>query len=143
MEKYWEEDMKSFYNCYNAVEININLPNLFSSKFWLSLSNHHINNHKDCEDFAEENKQNDSIDRQHEIIQHNNNVTSWSELEKIRLILSFHQADLTEIQVINKNIKGLNRRTIYRTFKVINKTKGFKKDLYQEEKVVYVSQLSK
>ena len=43
---------------------------------------------------------------------------------KIRLISSFHQADLTEIQVINKNIKGLNRRTIYRTFKAINEHKG-------------------
>ena len=47
-----------------------------------------------------------------------NDVTSWSQLKKKRrLISSFHQADLTEIQVINKNIKGLNRRTIYRTLK--------------------------
>ena len=44
------------------------------------------------------------------------NCTSWSELKR-RLIESFHQTDLTEIQVINKNIKGLNRRTIYRTLK--------------------------
>ena len=39
----------------------------------------------------------------------------------------FHQADLTEIQVINKNIKGLNRRTIYRTFKAINENKGIQR----------------
>ena len=46
---------------------------------------------------------------------------------KRRLISSFHQADLTEIQVINKNIKGLNRRTIYRTFKAINEDKGIQR----------------
>ena len=40
-----------------------------------------------------------------------------------RLISSFHQADLTEIHVINKNIKGLNTRTIYWTFKAINENK--------------------
>ena len=48
-------------------------------------------------------------------------------MEKIRLIESFHQADLTEMQVINKNIKGLNRRTIYRTFKAINENKGIQR----------------
>ena len=36
-----------------------------------------------------------------------NDDTSWSELkEKKRIIDFFHQADLNEIQVINKNIKG-------------------------------------
>ena len=35
----------------------------------------------------------------------------------------FYQTDLTEMQIINKNIKGLNRRTIYRTFKAINENK--------------------
>ena len=45
-------------------------------------------------------------------------------MQKRRLIKSFHQADLTEIQVSNKNIKGLNRRSIYRTFKAINENKG-------------------
>ena len=40
---------------------------------------------------------------------------------------SFHQADLTEIQVINKNIKRLNRSTIYRTFKAINQSKGIQR----------------
>ena len=71
---------------------------------------------------AEENKQDDSSHSQHDDTQPNH-VTSWSELQKRRLISSFHQADLTEIQVINKNIKGLNRRTIYRTFKAINENK--------------------
>ena len=47
--------------------------------------------------------------------------------KKRKLISSFHQADLTEIQVINKNIKGLNRRTIYRTFKAINENKGIQR----------------
>ena len=36
----------------------------------------------------------------------------------------FHQADLTEIQIINKDINELNRRTIYRTFTSINQSKG-------------------
>ena len=45
-------------------------------------------------------------------------------MEKITLIESFHQTDPTEIQVINMNIKGLNRTTIYRTFKAINENKG-------------------
>ena len=31
------------------------------------------------------------------------------------------------MQFINKNIKGLNRRTIYRTFKAINKNKGIQR----------------
>ena len=47
--------------------------------------------------------------------------------KKERLIESFHQANLTEIQVINMNIKGLNRRTIYRTFKSINENKGIQR----------------
>ena len=46
---------------------------------------------------------------------------------KKKLISSFHQTDLTEIQVINKNIKRLNRRTIYRTFKAINENKGIQR----------------
>ena len=89
-----------------------------------SPSNDHINNLKDYADFAEENKQFDSSHSQHDHTQPND-VTSWSELLKRRLIESFHQAD--EIQVINKNIKGLNRRTIYRTFKAINENKGFQR----------------
>ena len=64
----------------------------------------------------------DSSHSQHDDTQ-SNNVTSWTELEKRRLISSFHQADLTEIQVINKNIKRLNRRTIYLIFKAINENK--------------------
>ena len=111
--------MKSYSNCSNAGEISIDLPHLFSSWLRLSPSNDHINNLKDYGDFTEENKQDDSSDSQHDDTQ-TNHVTSWSELEKRRLISSFHQADLTELQVINKNIKGLNRSTIYRTFKTIN-----------------------
>ena len=68
---------------------------------------------------AEENKQYDSSHSK-EINTQPKDVTSWSELQKRRLIESFHQADLTEIQAI----KGLNRRTIYRTFKAINENKG-------------------
>ena len=89
----------------------------------LSPNNDHINNLKDYADFAEENKQYDSSHSQHDNTQ-SNDATIWSELQKRRLIKSFHQADLTEIQVINKNIKGLNRSTIYRTFKAINENKG-------------------
>ena len=33
--------------------------------------------------------------------------------KKVKLFSSFHLAELTEIQVINKNIKRLNRKTIY------------------------------
>ena len=118
--------MKSYLNCSNARYINIDLPDLFISKLCLSPSNHHINNIKDYGDFAEVTKQYDSSDSQHDDTQPND-VTSWNELYKRRLIDSFHQADLTEIQVINKNIKGLNRRTIYRTFKAINENKGTQK----------------
>ena len=107
MEKYWEEDMKSYSNCFNAGELNIDLPNLFWSKLCLSSSKDSKNNLKDYGDFAEENKQYDSSHSQHDDTQPND-LTSWSEFEKRRLISSFHQADLTEIQVINKNIKGLN-----------------------------------
>ena len=118
--------MKSYSNCSNAGEISIDLPNLFSSKLCLSPNNHHINNLKDYGDFAEESKQYHSCDSQHDDTQLND-VTSWSELQKSRIISSFHQADLTEIQVIIKNIKGLNRRTIYRTFKAINENKGIQR----------------
>ena len=104
MERYWEEDIKSYSNCSNAGGISIDQPNLFCSKLCLSPSNDHINNLKDYGDFAEENKQYDSCDCQHDDTQPND-VTSWSELEKRRLIEPFHQADLTEIQVINENIK--------------------------------------
>ena len=92
----------------------------------LSPSNDHINNLKDYADFAVENKQYHSSLSQHDDTQ-SNHVTSWSEFEKRRLIESFHQADLTQIQVINKNIKGLNRRTIYRTFEAINESKGIQR----------------
>ena len=132
MDKYSEENMKSYSNCSNAGEINIDLHNLFRSKLCLSPSNDHMNNLKDYWDFAEENKQYFSYENQHDTTQLND-VTSWSELETRRLISSFHQADFTEIQVINKNIKGLNTRTIDRTFKAIMKTKGFKEDLDQEK----------
>ena len=114
--------MKSYSNCSNAGETNIDMPNLFSSKLFISPSNDHINSLKHYGDFAEENKQYDRSDCQHNDTQPND-VTSWSEFGKRRLISSFHQTDLTEIQVINKNIKGLNRRIIYRTFKAINENK--------------------
>ena len=73
--------MKSYSNCSNAGEINIDLHNLFSSKLCLSPSNDNISNIKDYGDFAEENKQYDSSHRQHDDTQPNH-VTSWSELEK-------------------------------------------------------------
>ena len=77
MDKYWEQDMKSCSNCSNAGEINIDLTNLFLSKLFISPSNDHINNLKDYGDFAEENKQYDSSDSQHDDHQPND-VTSWS-----------------------------------------------------------------
>ena len=80
--------MKSYSNCYNAGEINIDLPNLFNSKLCLSLSNHHINNLKDYGNFAEENKQYDSSDSK-EINTQPHDVTSWSELEKKKTHLIF------------------------------------------------------
>ena len=118
--------MKSYSNCYNAGEINIDLSNLFCSKLCLSPSNDNIDNLKDYGDFAEENKQYDSSHSQHDDTQPNH-VTSWSELQKRRHYEFFHQADLTEIQVINKDIKGLNTWTIYRTYKAINESKGIQR----------------
>ena len=85
----------------------------------LSPSNDNINNLKNYRDFTEENKQFDSNNNQDDDTQHND-VTSWSELDKKKIHQSFDQGDLTEILVINKNIKRLNRRTIYRTFIAIN-----------------------
>ena len=76
MDKFCEEYMKSFSNCSNAGELNIDLPNLFSSKLFLTPSNDHINNLKDYGDFADENKHYDSSDSQHDDTQPND-VTSW------------------------------------------------------------------
>ena len=69
--------MKSYSNCSNAGEINIDLPNLFCAKLCLSPSNDHINNLKDYGDFAEENKQSDSSHSQHDDTQPND-ITSCS-----------------------------------------------------------------
>ena len=68
-------------NCSNAGEISIDLPHLFWYKLCLSPSNDHIINLKDYGDFAEENKQDDSCDCQHDGSQ-SNDVISWSKLEK-------------------------------------------------------------
>ena len=73
--------MKSYTNCSNAGDININLTNLLSSKVCLSTSNDHINNLKDYGEFAEENKQDDSSHSRHGDTQPHD-VTSWSELQK-------------------------------------------------------------
>ena len=132
MDKYWEEDTKSYSNCSNAEEKNIDLPNLFCSNLCLSPSNDNINNLKDNGDFQ---KRTNSMT----VVIVNIMTLSLIMLQvgvnskKRRLIESFHQTNLTEIQVINKNIKGLNRRTIYRTFKAINESKGIHKNLDQEE----------
>ena len=88
----------------------------------LSPSNHHVNNLKDYGDFAEENKQYDSSHSQHDDTQLMM-IQVGVNSKKRRLIEFFHQADLTEIQVINKNIRGLNKRAIYRIFKAINENK--------------------
>ena len=81
MGKYCEKNMKSYSNCFNAGEINIDLLNLFSSKLCQTPSNDHTNNLKDYGDFAEESKQCDSSHSQNDGIQPND-VTIWSELEK-------------------------------------------------------------
>ena len=116
--------MKSYSNCSNAGETNINLPNFFCSKLCLSPRNHHINNLKNYEDFAEGtnsltvviiNMKSLSLMMLHVWV-------NWNKEDS-----SFHQADLTEIQVINKNIKGLNTSTIYRTFNAINENKGIQR----------------
>ena len=78
MKKYWKEYMKSYSNCSNAGEINLDLPNLFCSKLCLSPSNDNINNLKSYGDFAKENKQYDSSHSQHDDTQPND-VTSWSQ----------------------------------------------------------------
>ena len=88
MDKYWENIMKSYSNCSNAELLNINLPNLFSSKLCLSPSSDHINNLNDYGDFAEENKRYDSSDSQHDDTQPND-VTSCSELQKKMIHLIF------------------------------------------------------
>ena len=63
--------MKSYSNCSNAGEINIDLPNLFSLKQCLFPSSDNINNLKDDRDFAEKNKQYDSSDSQDDDTQPN------------------------------------------------------------------------
>ena len=73
--------MKSYSNCSNAGEINVDLPNLFCSKLCQSPSNDYINNLKDHGDFAEENKQYHSSHSQHDHTQPNH-VTSWSQMKK-------------------------------------------------------------
>ena len=80
--------MKSNSNCSNAGEINIDLSNFFCFKLCLSLSNDHINNLKDYEDFAEENKQYDSSDSQHEITKPNflTSLVNWE--KKINQVFS-------------------------------------------------------
>ena len=102
------------------------LPNLFSSKLSLSPDNDHINNLKDYGNFADENKQYDSSDSQHDDTQPND-ITNWSELEKKKTHLIFSSSWPYWETSYYKNIKGLNRRTIFRTFKAINENKGIQR----------------
>ena len=60
MDKYWEDNMKSYSNCSNEGEINIDQPNLFGSKLCQSPSFDHINSLKDYWHFVGENNQYDS-----------------------------------------------------------------------------------
>ena len=85
--------MNSYSNCSHTGEINIDLLNLFRYELCLSPSNDYINYPKDYEDISEENKQYANSDSQHDDTQ-SDDVTSWSELQKRRLIESFHQAEL-------------------------------------------------
>ena len=70
MDKYLEEDMKSYSNCSNVGEINIDLSNLFCYKLCLSPSYDNINNLKDYE-ALQKNKQYDNIHSQHDDTQPN------------------------------------------------------------------------
>ena len=115
MDKYWEQLYEIILKLLQCRRDKHRSANLFSSKLCLAPSNNHLNNLKDYRDFAEENKQYDSSESQHDSISQRCCKLEW--FEKRRLIESFHQTDLTEIKVINKNIKGLNRRTNYQTFK--------------------------
>ena len=111
--------MKSYSNCSNAGEISIDLSDLFCSKLCLSPSDDHINNLKDYGDLQKRTNR-------MTVVTVNMTPLSLMVLQvgvncKKRLIESFHQADLSEMQVINKNIKELNyKKNIYRTFKAIN-----------------------
>ena len=69
--------MKSYSNCSNAGEINLDLPSLFCSKLCLSPNNDNINNLKGNGDYVEKNKQYDSRYILHDHTQPNH-VTSWS-----------------------------------------------------------------
>ena len=108
--------MKLYSNCSNAGELSIDLPNLLCSK--LCLFPAMVTN---------------TISKIMQTLQKRANsmtvvievIVNMITLSLIMLQVgvnskkedsSFHQADLTQIQVINKNIKGLNRRSIYRTF---------------------------
>ena len=57
-------------------------------------------------------------------------------IQKWRLIEYFHQTDLTEIQIINKKIKGLIKELSFELKK--NESKGLKEELDQEEKVTII-----
>ena len=86
-----------------------------------TLSNDNINNLKDYGDFAEENKQYDSSDSQHDDTQPNH-VTSWSELHKRRLISSFHQAAINENKEIQRRPgSGRNSSISKSNFEIIKK----------------------
>ena len=57
---------------------------------------------------------------------HPKDVTRLTQLrEKTHWI--FHSAELTKIQVVNKNFKRLNKRSIYCIFKAINESKGIQR----------------
>ena len=117
--------MKSYSNCSNAGEINVDLPNLFCSSCVYLPAMITLTISKIMETLQR--RTNSTTIMIVNMMTLNLTMLQGGVNCKIRLISSFHQSDLTEIQVINKSIKGLNRRTIYQIFKAINENKGIQK----------------
>ena len=55
-------------------------------------------------------------------IQEVRDVSNLNEKETRSLIKSFYEANLSEVEVLKKNIKGLSKATVYRIFKKIRES---------------------
>ena len=81
-------------------------------------SSESVSSNSDIHGEGDESNSDQDSNRIHEV----RDVSNLNEKETRSLIKSFYKANLSEVEVLKKNIKGLSKATVYRIFKKIRES---------------------
>ena len=106
-------------------------------------SSESVSSNSDIHEEGDESNSYVNSDQDFNRIQEVRNVSNLNEKETRSLIKSFYEANLSEAEVLENNIKGLSKATVYRIFKKIRESEAIDRRPGSSKKIKFLIMISK